>query len=54
MLPWLSAAIIWLLAPAACLGLFMALRKQWKKSTWGVVNAMTIEGAAALDEAQTP
>jgi arylsulfatase A-like enzyme len=36
------------------LGLFMALRKQWKKSTWGVVNAMTIEGAAALDEAQTP
>ena len=36
------------------LGLFLALRTQWKKSTWGVVTAMTPAGAAALDEATTP
>jgi len=36
------------------LGLFMALRAKWHKNTWGVVNAMTAEGAAALDEATTP
>ncbi|MFT3698140.1 MAG: sulfatase-like hydrolase/transferase [Kofleriaceae bacterium] len=36
------------------LGLFMALRTKWKKSTWGVTNAMTPEGAAILDEAFTP
>ncbi len=36
------------------LGLFMALRAQWKKSEWGQVNAMTAAGAAALDEATTP
>lgn len=36
------------------LGLFMSLRTKWRKSTWGVVNAMTPEGAAFLDEAFTP
>jgi len=36
------------------LGTFLALRKQWKKSTWGVVNNVTPAGAAALDEAATP
>ena len=36
------------------LGLFLALRTEWKKSAWGVVTAMTSAGAAALDEAQTP
>src|SRR5439155_20286009 len=36
------------------LGLFLALRKQWKKSTWGVVTNTTADGAAALDEATTP
>jgi arylsulfatase A-like enzyme len=36
------------------LGLFLALRTEWKKSAWGVVTAMTPAGAAALDEASTP
>jgi arylsulfatase A-like enzyme len=36
------------------LGLFLALRTQWKKSAWGVVTATTPAGAAALDEATTP
>ena len=36
------------------LGTFLALRKQWKKSAWGVVTNVTAEGAAALDEASTP
>jgi arylsulfatase A-like enzyme len=36
------------------LGLFLALRAVWRKQLWGPVNAMTIAGAAALDEATTP
>ncbi len=36
------------------LGLFLALREQWHKRTWGVTTAVTPAGAAALDEAQTP
>ncbi|MGE0871612.1 MAG: sulfatase [Kofleriaceae bacterium] len=36
------------------LGLFLALRTQWKKSSWGVVTNVTAVGAAALDEAHTP
>lgn len=36
------------------LGLFLALRKQWKKSAWGVVSNITAQGAAALDEAVAP
>jgi arylsulfatase A-like enzyme len=36
------------------LGMLLALRKQWKKRTWGVVTDVTAEGAAALDEASTP
>jgi arylsulfatase A-like enzyme len=36
------------------LGLFLALRKDWKKASWGVVTNMTAAGAAALDEASTP
>jgi arylsulfatase A-like enzyme len=36
------------------LGLFLALRKQWKKSAWGVVSNITAEGAAALDEVAAP
>jgi arylsulfatase A-like enzyme len=35
------------------LGLFLALRTQWKKSAWGVVTNMTAAGAAALDQAQS-
>jgi arylsulfatase A-like enzyme len=31
------------------LGLFLALRKPWKKSAWGVVTNMTADGAKALD-----
>jgi arylsulfatase A-like enzyme len=31
------------------LGLFLALRKQWKKTAWGVVTNMTADGARALD-----
>ncbi|MDB4960200.1 MAG: sulfatase [Myxococcales bacterium] len=36
------------------LGLFLALRAQWKKAGWGVVTNVTPAGAAALDEATTP
>lgn len=36
------------------LGLFLALRSQWKKSAWGVVTNVTAAGAAALDEAGSP
>ncbi|CAN5612958.1 hypothetical protein BH11MYX1_BH11MYX1_46320 [soil metagenome] len=36
------------------LGLFLALRAVWHKQVWGPVNAMTVAGAAALDEATTP
>ncbi len=36
------------------LGLFLALRTQWKKAAWGVVSNVTPAGAAALDEATTP
>ena len=36
------------------LGLFLALRTQWKKDAWGVVTDTTAAGAAALDEATTP
>ena len=36
------------------LGLFLALRAQWRKSAWGVVTNVTPGGAAALDEATTP
>ncbi|MEJ7601481.1 MAG: sulfatase [Kofleriaceae bacterium] len=36
------------------LGLFLALRKQWKKHAWGVTTSVTPVGAAALDAASTP
>jgi len=36
------------------LGLFLALRMQWKKHAWGVTTNVTHAGAAALDEVQTP
>ena len=36
------------------MGLFLALRTQWKKNPWGVVTNVTPEGAKALDEAKTP
>jgi arylsulfatase A-like enzyme len=36
------------------IGLFLALRTRWKKSTWGVVTNVTPAGAKALDEASTP
>jgi arylsulfatase A-like enzyme len=36
------------------LGLFLALRMQWKKQAWGVTTNVTHAGAAALDEVQTP
>jgi hypothetical protein len=36
------------------LGLFLSLRTKWQKSRWGVVTAMTPDGAAALDTASTP
>jgi arylsulfatase A-like enzyme len=36
------------------LGLFLALRKQWKKSAWGVVTNISAAGAAALDEVAVP
>jgi arylsulfatase A-like enzyme len=36
------------------LGLFLALRTQWKKDAWGVVTNLTAAGATALDEATTP
>jgi arylsulfatase A-like enzyme len=32
------------------LGMFLALRKVWKKGAWGVTTNLTPEGAAALDE----
>jgi arylsulfatase A-like enzyme len=36
------------------LGLFLALRTQWKKSEWGVVTNMTADGAKAIDQARSP
>ena len=36
------------------LGLFLALRTQWKKREWGITTNVTAAGAAALDEARTP
>lgn len=36
------------------LGMFLALRTQWRKQTWGVVTNVTAAGAAALDEAASP
>jgi hypothetical protein len=36
------------------LGLFLALRTQWKKHAWGTVTNVTTAGAAALDEVTTP
>ena len=36
------------------LGLFLGLRKAWKKREWGITTNVTAEGAAALDDAQTP
>ncbi|MBX3161377.1 MAG: sulfatase [Deltaproteobacteria bacterium] len=35
-------------------GMFLALRKQWTKRTWGVTTNLTAEGAAALDGLVTP
>ncbi len=36
------------------LGMFLALRRQWKKGAWGDVTNVTAAGAAALDEVRTP
>jgi arylsulfatase A-like enzyme len=36
------------------LGMFLALRRQWRKAAWGVVTSVTPEGARALDGASTP
>jgi len=36
------------------LGLFLALRAQWKKPAWGVVTNISAEGAVALDEVSAP
>jgi len=36
------------------LGLMLALRTRWQKSSWGVTTNLTAEGAAALDGASTP
>ncbi|MDQ3369884.1 MAG: sulfatase, partial [Myxococcota bacterium] len=36
------------------LGLFLALRKQWHKRSWGPTTNLTPAGAAALDDARTP
>ena len=36
------------------LGMFLALRTQWRKSSWGVVTSVTPVGARALDGASTP
>jgi choline-sulfatase len=36
------------------LGLFLALREQWKKASWGPVTNLTADGAAAIDEATAP
>jgi arylsulfatase A-like enzyme len=35
------------------LGMFLALRTQWRKSAWGAVTSVTPAGARALDEAST-
>ena len=35
------------------LGMFLAIRTQWQKATWGVVTSVTPAGAAALDELAT-
>ena len=36
------------------LGMFLALRTQWRKVAWGVVSNVTSDGAVALDGASTP
>jgi arylsulfatase A-like enzyme len=36
------------------LGMFLALRTQWRKADWGVVTSVTPAGARALDGASTP
>jgi arylsulfatase A-like enzyme len=36
------------------LGLFLAVRDQWKKAAWGVVTNISAAGAAALDEVAAP
>lgn len=36
------------------LGLFLALRTQWRKASWGVVTNLTPDGARALDGASSP
>ena len=36
------------------LGVFLALRRQWHKTGWGVVTSVTPAGATALDGASTP
>jgi arylsulfatase A-like enzyme len=36
------------------LGLFLALRTQWRKAEWGVVSNVTPAGARALDEVSAP
>jgi hypothetical protein len=35
------------------LGLFLAIRTQWRKAVWGVVSNVTAAGARALDEIST-
>jgi hypothetical protein len=35
------------------LGLFLALRWQWKKLAWGTTTNISTAGAAALDEVAT-
>jgi arylsulfatase A-like enzyme len=36
------------------LGLFLALRTQWRKADWGTVTGVTAKGARALDEVSSP
>jgi arylsulfatase A-like enzyme len=36
------------------LGMFLALRTQWRKADWGVVTSVSTAGALALDGASTP
>jgi arylsulfatase A-like enzyme len=36
------------------LGMFLAMRKQWRKAAWGVVTSVTPAGADALDRGSTP
>jgi len=36
------------------LGMFLAIRTQWRKSEWGVVTNVTPAGARALDQVSTP